>query len=110
MSVLEKISSARGTFKQGANRRLAEEIAAAKDSEAIIELVQNLGHKKKVVQGYCIKVLFEIGEIEPELIAGYAKEFIGLLSSTNNRMQWGGMSALNHVTPYNRQLGVVADF
>jgi len=39
-------------------------------------------------------VLYEIGAIEPALIANYVLQFVHLLSSRNNRLVWGGMTAL----------------
>ena len=93
-----------GTMKQGVNQQLAKEIVDAKDVDSIKELIDNLHHKKRVIQGDCIKVLYEIGQINPDLIAPFAKEFIALLSSSNNRLQWGGMTALHRITPQNLEL------
>ena len=41
--------------------------------------------------------MYEIGERKPAMIAGYVKEFITLLESKNNRLQWGGMLALDKI-------------
>ena len=60
----------------------------------ISEIVQNLQHKNKSVQSDCIKVLYEIGYLKPELIVDYSLEFLELLKSKTNRMIWGGMIAL----------------
>lgn len=40
------------------------------------------------------KVAYEIGQVKPELISKYALTFIELLKSRNNRLVWGGMTAL----------------
>jgi hypothetical protein len=61
------------------------------------ELVDLLLHKKKDFQGDAIKTLYEIGYQKPSLIAPYAADFIGLLESKNNRLQWGAMTALNTI-------------
>jgi hypothetical protein len=53
-----------------------------------------LRHKNKSVQSDCLKVLYEIGYIKPELIADYVLDFLELLKSKTNRMIWGGMIAL----------------
>ena len=45
-----------------------------------------------------IKVLYEIGEREPKLIAKYVDTFIKLLKSKNNRLVWGAMIALSKIT------------
>ncbi|NUQ06049.1 MAG: hypothetical protein HUU31_19320 [Anaerolineae bacterium] len=44
-------------------------------------------------------MLYEIGYAVPDLIADYAADFLALLGSRDNRMVWGGMTAL----------GVIAD-
>ena len=38
--------------------------------------------------------MYEIGAIEPNLIAQYAEDFIKLLRSRHNNMVWGAMTAL----------------
>jgi len=53
--------------------------------------------KDKDVQADCIKVLYEVGYIDPTLVAGYAGDFVKLLDSRNNRLVWGGMIALGTV-------------
>src|SRR5206468_12175633 len=46
-------------------------------------------------------VLYEIGEHKPALVAGHSKKFIALLDSSNNRLQWGAMTALNSIVDEN---------
>jgi len=46
-------------------------------------------------------VLYEVGYIEPKLIADYADDFVKLLKSRNNRLVWGGMTALAEVAKVN---------
>jgi hypothetical protein len=41
-----------------------------------------------------LKVLYEIGYINPDLISEYVDEFLKLLKSKTNRMVWGAMIAL----------------
>jgi len=73
-------------------------VAAAKDKTAVRELVDNLSNKNKDIQNDCIKVLYEIGETAPSLIASYSSEFLALLDHKNNRLQWGAMTALSSIT------------
>jgi hypothetical protein len=80
---------------------LAKEIATQKDKNAIKELVENLFGRNKAIQNDSIKVLYEIGAINPSLIAPYAEKFTDLLEHKNNRLQWGAMTALNAITPGN---------
>jgi hypothetical protein len=74
------------------NQELARELAQKKNQKGIQEIVDALDNKK--LQNDCIKVLYEIGAIDPTLIADYATQFVRLLSSRNNRLVWGGMTAL----------------
>ncbi|RMG40050.1 MAG: hypothetical protein D6732_03445, partial [Methanobacteriota archaeon] len=76
------------------NQELAKELAEARASAEIEELVANLKHPDRNIQSDCIKVLYEIGYIAPELIAEYVEDFLALLRSKNNRLVWGGMCAL----------------
>lgn len=98
MSIINKLASALNRRDEVPNIELAKQIAVKKDSAAIQELINNLSNKNKNIQNDCIKVLYEIGEINPSLIAQYSKEFINLLSHKNNRLQWGAMTALNTIS------------
>ncbi len=98
MSIIPKLATSLNRRDEVPNQELAKEIAATNDKKAIKELVENLTNKSKDIQHDCIKVLYEIGESKPVLIASYAKEFIALLTHKNNRLQWGGMSALDSIT------------
>lgn len=104
MSVINKLASSQGISGTEPNIALAKEIADKNDSNAVKELVDNLSAKNKRIQSDCIKTLYEIGYIKPGLIGGYAKEFIALLDSKNNRLQWGAMTALDMITPENPKL------
>ncbi len=97
MSALERIAHFQKRRDEVPNQELARELASAKDSEGICEIAENLWNKNKSIQADCIKVLYEIGYIEPALIADYAEDFARLLKSRNNRLVWGGMTALAEV-------------
>ena len=84
-------------FSGTANQALARELAARKDKKAIREVAQNLQNKDRRIQSDCIKVLYEIGYLEPGLIAAYAGDFLKLLGSPNNRLVWGGLIALSTI-------------
>src|SRR5690606_2923469 len=58
----------------------------------------HLDNRDKAIQSDCIKVLYEIGEIDPVLIAPYQSTFLKLLKRKNNRLQWGAMTALDSIT------------
>ena len=95
MSILGKLASSLNRRDEVPNQELAKQIADKDDREAVKELVVNLSNNSKDIQNDCIKVLYEIGERKPALIAAYAKEFIDLLDHKNNRLQWGAMTAIN---------------
>ena len=39
-----------------------------------------------------------MANLQPKMIAGYAKELIVLLENKNNRLQWGAITALHRQT------------
>ena len=97
MSVLNRLASSLGRHDEVPNQELARELAAKKDKAGIREISQNLWNKDKNIQADCIKVLYEIGAMEPILIADYTGDFVKLLRSKNNRLVWGGMTALAEI-------------
>jgi len=101
MSVLNQLASSLGRRDETPNEELARDLAAKKDRKGIHELAENLWNKDKNIQADCIKVLYEIGSIEPKLITDYTQEFVKLLRSKNNRLVWGGMTALAEVAKAN---------
>ncbi len=101
MSITDKLASTIGRRDTVPNKEFAEQIVKNNDKKAIRELVALLNSEDKNLQSDCIKVLYEIGERKPELIAGYDKEFLGLLSNKNNRLVWGAMTALDSIAAIN---------
>jgi hypothetical protein len=97
MTILNTLASALNRRDEAPNQALAQEIVRTSDKGAIGELVKNLSNKNKNIQSDCIKVLYEIGERKPDLIASYHKEFGKLLESDNNRLAWGAMTALDAI-------------
>ncbi len=99
MSILNKLASALNRSDEVPNQILAKEIAEAGDTAAVQELVDNLSCKDKAIQSDCIKVVYEIGALKPDLIADYSDEFLDSLRSRNNRLVWGAMTALGAIAP-----------
>jgi len=97
MSVLDKLATALGRRDEVPNQELARQILSKRDTAAVQELVDNLNHKNKGIQGDCIKTLYEIGTANPDLIAKYYKEIGKQLESKNNRLVWGAMTALDTI-------------
>ena len=79
MSVLDRLAAAQGRRDEAPNQELARELAERGDREGIRELVANLGHADQNVRSDCLKTLYEIGYLKPELVAEYAAEFLRLL-------------------------------
>jgi len=74
MNPLSLLSSSLGRRDEIPNQELARSIIDKKNTEAVAELMANL---------------------QPKMIAGYAKELIVLLENKNNRLQWGAITALH---------------
>jgi hypothetical protein len=98
MSVISKLATSLNRRDEIPNQELAKQILTKKDTAGIKELIENLNNKNKNIQNDCIKVLYEIGELKPALIAEYLNDFIALLNSKNNRLQWGAMAAIDAIT------------
>ncbi len=98
LSVLKQIASLQGRRDDEPNKQLAKSLVANLNEEGIQEIVENLTNEDLAVQSDCIKVLYEIGYLNPSLIAEYWQVFLNLLDSKNNRLVWGGMIALSTIT------------
>ena len=94
MSALERIAHFRNRRDEVPNQELARDLAARKDRAGIREIAENLWNKDKGIQADCVKVLYEVGYLNPHWSPPYAEEFLKLLKSKNNRLVWGGMIAL----------------
>lgn len=92
--MLKRIAFYRGRRDEVPNQILARDLAARRDAAGIREIANGLRHAKPGVQSDCLKVLYEVGYLCPELIAKYTPEFTRLLAARNNRLVWGAMTAL----------------
>lgn len=94
MGVLDNLASSLGKRDEQSNIDLAIQLVRNSDSKSIAELVSNLSLRDKNIQNDCIKVLYEIGKRKPSLIREYQAVFLTCLTSENNRLQWGAMTAI----------------
>ena len=101
--MLEQVAYFQNRRDEVPNQELAARLAASGDARGVHEIVEGLGHPVEAVRSDCIKVLYELGELAPEMIAGYVDVFLDLLGSRNNRLVWGGMSALATVAALKAQ-------
>ncbi len=69
MPALQRIAHFQGRRDEAPNQELARELASARDRDGICEIAENLRNKNKDIQADCIKVLYEVGYIDPGLIA-----------------------------------------
>jgi hypothetical protein len=97
MSTLQKIAWFQGRRDEVPNQKLARELAENEDRAGIQEIAENLWHKEKNVRSDCLKVLYELGYLRPDLIVDYVDDFLKLLKEKNNRLVWGGMIALGTI-------------
>jgi len=97
MSILNKIAFHQNRRDEVQNQELARALAQTRNQADIREIAENLWNKEPNIQSDCLKALYELGYIAPELIADYAGDFLKLLKHRNNRMVWGGMIALSTV-------------
>jgi hypothetical protein len=94
INIITQLASSVERRDEVPNQELAKKIVENNDEVAVQELIENLQHKSTAIQNDCIKVLYEIGGLNPGLIAAYSKTFIALLDHKSNRLQWGAMTAL----------------
>ncbi len=104
MTIISKLASSIRRRDEEPNIELADKISKSNDKKAIAELIENLNSADKGIQNDCIKVLYEVGERKPSLIAGHTEVFMNLLDHKNNRLQWGAMTAINSITLENPKL------
>ncbi len=78
MSTLDKIAFFQNRRDEVPNQILAKELAETKNVDGIREIAANLENKNKNIRSDCLKVLYEIGYLDPDLIADYWSAFLEL--------------------------------
>ncbi len=97
MSILNRIAHFQNRRDEVPNQELARELAEADNRAGIREIAENLWNKDTNISFDCIKVLYEIGYINPELIAEFVGDFLKLIKSRHNRLVWGALLALSTI-------------
>jgi len=97
MSVLKRIAYFQNRRDEVPNQQLAQGLAEKKDKKGIREIADHLSDENPAIQSDCLKVLYEIGYLNPALIANYVGDFLKLLRHKNNRLIWGSMIALSTI-------------
>jgi hypothetical protein len=101
MPVLDQLATSLGRRDEVPNQLLAKQIAEGNDTMAITELVAIVNGEDKALQSDAIKTLYEVGYLNPSLIAGEVELFVSLLKAKNNRLAWGAMTALDCIASVN---------
>ena len=101
MSTLQQISFYKNIRNEVPNQELAKKLAETKDQAGIAEIAAALWDKNPSIQSDCLKVMYEVGYLDPELIAVYVPEFLKLAFGKNNRLAWGAMIALSRTAGLN---------
>jgi len=99
MTIANRLASALERNDERPNVALAEALSASPDPDAVAELAGLLTTGDRKQRHDAIKVLYELGERDPEQIAPHFDIFVSLLSTRDNRMRWGTMSALAALAP-----------
>jgi hypothetical protein len=92
--MIEQVATNLGVNSDEPNIKLAEKIIEKQDKNGVKEIIDGIKNKNKQIQSDCIKVLYEIGYRDPDLISKYVDDFTNLLKSKNNRLVWGSTIAL----------------
>ena len=101
--MIELLACRLGRNDEVPNIELAEILCKSMDRNGVREIVDGLKSGNRAVANDCIKVLYEIGRRQPDLISDFTNDFINALASKNNRIVWGSMIALMFVAPNNPQ-------
>ncbi len=103
-AILTRLSSSQGQRDERLNILLAEELSACEDREAIAYLAGSLHRESKDIQFDIIKVLYEVGALNPSLIISHLPAFVKLLANKHNRLQWGAMMAISAISTNHPEL------
>ncbi len=98
MPIQDFLSSAQGNRDQGPNHELADRIVAGEFAvEELVEFFRTKPHRD--LQKDAVLTLAYVAEQAPELITPYTDLLVDNLGSKINRVVWGSLIALAHITP-----------
>ena len=103
MTVISGIAFYQNCRDEVPNQELARQLAESENRAGIHEIAENLWNKNKNIRSDCLKVLYEIGYLRPDLIADYVNDFLKLLKNKENRLVWGamiGLATIADLRPY----------
>lgn len=100
MKVLKELASARGRRDSMPNQILAQKLVETKDTKNIEVLVDHISNPDKAIARDCIRVIHEIGYLEPHLVERYVDKLLALLESDDEKIVWAAMNALSTIATY----------
>ena len=74
--MIKRLACSLGRNDEVANIELAMELIKTKNKKGICEIVNGLQSSAEPIANDCIKVLYEIGDREPLLIADHVNQFL----------------------------------
>ena len=100
MSISDHLAYSQGRKDQIPNKLLAQEITSTEDSERLVELIQFIESKphRRLQMDATLTVAY-VGDLLPKMLVPHIDFLIEKLKDPIDRVAWGSMIALSHVSP-----------
>ncbi len=100
MAISDHLAYSQGRKDQIPNKLLAQEITSTGDSERLIELIQFIESKphRRLQMDAALTVAY-VGDLLPKMLIPHVDFLIEKLKDPIDRVAWGSMIALSHVSP-----------
>lgn len=98
INIEERLSTSLGNNQGIPNVMLAEEITREEDVQSVVELARLLSEGSRDQKKSAIKVLYEIGDRQPALIADHIDVFLTQMTGLDIRLVWGSLMALSSIS------------
>ena len=102
--VAARLAHALGRKDEEPNLALADALVREADTHGIAALADIVRGGSRAARHDAIKVLYEIGARQPGLLRPHAPLFLAQMSSADNRMIWGALTALAALSQSNPEL------
>lgn len=100
MSISEKLAYSLGRKDQEPNKLLAQEIADNEDEKQLIELIDFIkSNPHRRLQMDAALTVAYVGDLKPKMLIPHVPFLLEKLSDPIDRVAWGSMIALSHVSP-----------
>ncbi len=98
VSIIPFLASSLGRRDEKPNILLAEDMVIEDNQAAIEELIHLCQGTDNKLAADAIKVIYEVGRLNPQMLNGCIPKLISLLKAKQNRLQWGSMIAISTLT------------